>query len=144
VEGNQDIDIQFAKCCNPIKGDSIVGYITQNRGLVIHKKTCSNIQRVLPSRLKEVEWIQAQDYTYAVKYDILVQDRPGVLSAISGVNADYDSNIKKIEVEALSHSMSKIRIVFEVKDTGQLDHITGAYRKVKGVYSILRKRIVER
>ncbi|MCK4835205.1 MAG: bifunctional (p)ppGpp synthetase/guanosine-3',5'-bis(diphosphate) 3'-pyrophosphohydrolase [Candidatus Aminicenantes bacterium] len=144
VEGYQDIDILFAKCCNPIKGDDVVGYMTQNRGLVIHNKNCTNVRNVLPSRLKKVNWNQNEDHSYQVKYDLIVQDRPGILSAISSINADYDSNIKKIENEYISQIMNKIKITFEVTDTKQLQQIANKYRKIKDIYSVMRKRIAEK
>ena len=144
VEGYGDIDIIFAKCCNPIKGDDVVGYMTQKRGLVVHKKTCSNVKNVLPSRLKTVTWKQDQDHSYQVKYDLIVQDRPGILSAVSSINADYNSNIKKIDNEYISQLINKIKITFEVTDIKQLHQIAGKYRKIKGMYSVIRKRIAER
>lgn len=143
VEGYQDIDIIFAKCCNPIKGEKIIGYVSQNRGLVIHKEKCSNIKNVIPSRIKEVNWNKDEEYTYIVKYDLIVQDRPGVLSAISSINANHNSNIKKIENENISHSMSKIKISFEVSDLKHLQKIIDEYKKVKGVFTILKKRVSE-
>jgi len=144
VEGYQDIDIIFAKCCSPIKGEKIIGYVSQNRGLVIHKEKCSNIKNVIPSRIKEVNWNVDEDFTYTIKYDLIVQDRPGVLSAISSINANHNSNIKKIENENISQSMSKIKISFEVSDLTHLQKIINEFKKVKGVFSIVRKRITEK
>ena len=144
VEGYQDIDIVFAKCCFPIKGDQIVGYVTQNRGLVIHKQNCTNVKNGLPSRLKKVEWNINEDYSYIVKYDLIVQDRPGILSAISSINAEFDSNIKRIENENISQNMGRIKIAFEVTDVGQMLKIAKEYKKVKGVFSAVRKRISEK
>jgi guanosine-3',5'-bis(diphosphate) 3'-pyrophosphohydrolase len=144
VEGYQNIDISFAKCCNPIKGDKIVGYVTQNRGLVVHKESCSNVKNVLPTRLKEVNWNKGETYSYNVKYDLIVQDRPGVLTAVSGINAAHDSNIKKIENEYLSQNVNKIKITFEVVDVNQLHKIAAEYKKIKGIYSVIRKRIIEK
>lgn len=144
VEGYQDIDIVFAKCCSPIKGDQIVGYVTQNRGLVIHKQKCTNVKNALPNRLKRVEWNVNADYSYIVKYDLIVQDRPGILSAISSINADFDSNIKTIENQNISQNMSKIKIAFEVSDVSQMQKIAKEYKKIKGVFSAVRKRISEK
>lgn len=143
VEGYGDIDIVFAKCCNPIKGDDVVGYMTQKRGLVVHKKSCTNVTNVLPSRLKKVTWKLNQDHSYQVKYDLIVQDRPGILSAVSSINADCNSNIKKIENEYVSQLINKIKITFEVTDIRQLQKIANKYKKIKGMYSVVRKRIAE-
>ncbi len=141
VEGYQDIDITFAKCCNPIKGAPISGYMTQKRGLVVHRADCSSMKNVLPSRLKKVNWNVNEDYSYLVKYDLIVQDKPGILSAISTVTADNDSNIRKAESESSSQNMSRIRITFEVKDVQQLQKIYKGFQQIKGVFQVSRKRI---
>ncbi len=140
VEGYRDIDILFARCCTPIKGDDIVGYITQRRGLVIHRENCPNLKNVLPSRLKEVSWNEVEDFSYLVKYDLLVEDRPGVLSSVSSITAENNSNIKKIEIEEISQHMSKIKIAFEVKNTTQLNRIHNQFKNTKGVESVIRRK----
>ncbi len=141
VEGYQDIDVMFARCCNPIKGDKIAGYMTKNRGLVIHKENCINLKHVMPTRRKQVFWNEDEkDYSYEVRYDLVVLDKPGLLSAISTIIANYDSNIRKIENEKISQQMNKLKITFEVKDTEQLSKIQKDFKKVKDVYQIIRKR----
>lgn len=142
VDGYQDIDISFAKCCNPIKGEKIVGYVTQKRGLVIHRESCANLKNVMHTRRKKVEWNDIWDYQYRVKYGLLVQDKPGLLSSISGITAKYDSNILKVENERISHTTSNIKIIFEVKDIDQLSKITKEFNQIKGVYSIDRKLVI--
>ncbi len=141
VEGYRDIDVMFARCCNPIKGDKITGYVTINRGLVIHKENCINLKHVMPTRRKQVFWNKdVDDYSYDVRYDLFVLDKPGILSTISAIIANHDSNIRKIENEKISQQMSKLKIIFEVKDTAQLSKIQKEFKKVKDVYQIIRKR----
>ncbi len=140
VEGYQDIDITFAKCCNPIKGEKIIGYITKHRGLVIHKEECINLRNVISPRLNKVEWNEFDDHLYLVKYDLIVHDKPGLLSIISGVNAEFNSNIRKIESEKAGQNITKIKITFEVKNIDQLKKIFNKYKKVKGTFSVIRKR----
>jgi GTP pyrophosphokinase len=142
VDGYQDIDISFAKCCNPIKGEKIVGYVTQKRGLVIHRESCVNLKNVMLTRRKQVEWNDLWDYQYRVKYGLMVHDKPGILSSISGITAKYDSNILKVENERISQTTSNIKIVFEVKDINQLNKITREFHQIKGVYSIDRKLVI--
>jgi guanosine-3',5'-bis(diphosphate) 3'-pyrophosphohydrolase len=142
VDGFQDIDISFARCCNPIKGEKIVGYVTQKRGLVIHRENCVNLKNVMHTRRKKVEWNDFWDYRYRVKYGLLVQDKPGLLSSISGITAKYNSNIIKVENERISQSTSNIKIIFEVKDIDQLDKITKEFNQIKGIYSIDRKMVI--
>ncbi len=141
VDGFQDVDVTFAKCCGPIKGEKIMGYIAQKRGLVIHKEDCSSIKNAVPSRLIHVEWNDIWDYSYRVKFDLLAEDKPGLLNVISGITADFNSNILKVESEKVSQSMSKIRLVFEVKDVSQLEKIYSEFKKIKGLVSLDRKRL---
>jgi GTP pyrophosphokinase len=142
VDGYQDIDVSFAKCCTPIKGEKIIGYVTQNRGLVIHRETCANLKNVMHTRRKKVEWSDIWDYRYRVKYGLLVQDKPGLLSSISSITAKYNSNILKVENERISQTTSNIKIIFEVKDIDQLNKITKEFNQIKGVYSIDRKLVI--
>ena len=140
VDGQGDIDFTFAKCCHPIKGEEIVGYITKNRGLVVHRKNCPNVNSEIPSRLKRVSWTDAPDYSYRVKLQLLADDKPGMLSSITGVIAACGSNIKKIEMEPASQAVARVQIVFEVRDMFQLEEITSRLRELGGVYSIQRRK----
>jgi guanosine-3',5'-bis(diphosphate) 3'-pyrophosphohydrolase len=140
VEGQSDIDFIFAKCCHPIKGEEIIGYITKNRGLVVHKKNCPCINLEIASRLKHVSWNDTLDRAYQVKLELLVADKPGVLSAITGITAASNSNIKKLEQEQSSQDMVRITLVFEVKDMFQLNEIHRQFKKIPDIYSINRKK----
>jgi guanosine-3',5'-bis(diphosphate) 3'-pyrophosphohydrolase len=144
VEGYKDIDVTLAKCCNPIKGENIVGYITLNRGLVIHREDCVNLKNALDSRRKRVAWNDIDDYLYQVRIELMVEDKPGLLCSISSITAKYDSNIKKIENEKISQNLSKIKIIFDVRDSSQLAKIRNEFKNTKGVYSIFRKRLSEK
>ena len=144
VDGQGDIDFTFAKCCHPIKGEEIIGYITKNRGLVVHRKDCPNVNSDIPSRLKRVSWNEAPDYSYQVKLQLLADDKPGMLSGITGVIAACGSNIKKIEMEPASQAVARVQIVFEVRDMFQLEEITSRLRELSGVYSIQRRKAAGR
>jgi guanosine-3',5'-bis(diphosphate) 3'-pyrophosphohydrolase len=140
VDGQPDIDFIFAKCCHPIKGEEIVGYITKNRGLVVHRKNCPNVNQEIPSRLKHVTWNETFEHAYQVKLELLVADKPGVLSAITAITAASNSNIKKLAQEQTSQSMVKITLIFEVKDMFQLNEIYSQFKKIPDIYSINRKK----
>ncbi len=144
VEGQGDIDFTFAKCCHPIKGEEIIGYITKNRGLVVHRKSCPNVNTDIPSRLKRVSWNEAPDYSYPVKLRLLADDKPGMLSSITGVIAACGSNIKKIEMEPATQAVARVQIVFEVRDMFRLEEITSRLRQLSGVYSIQRRKAAGR
>lgn len=141
VEGYRDVDITFARCCNPIKGDKIAGFITKNRGLVIHKDKCASLKHVMPTRRIKVDWNEdVKDFSYDVRYDLMVIDKPGLLSTISTIIAGYNSNIRRIENEQISSQMNKLKITFEVKDTDQLRRIEQEFKAVKDVYQVIRKK----
>ncbi|MBE0665976.1 MAG: bifunctional (p)ppGpp synthetase/guanosine-3',5'-bis(diphosphate) 3'-pyrophosphohydrolase, partial [Candidatus Aminicenantes bacterium] len=144
VEGQTDIDFIFAKCCNPIKGEEIVAYITKNRGLVVHKKKCPNVNLEIPSRLKRVSWNEVSEHSYQIKLQLLAADKPGMLSTITGITAASNSSIKKIEQVQSGQSMVKITLVFEVKDMFQLNEIIGNFKTLPGIYSLNRKKIAEK
>lgn len=144
VEGYQDIDVKFAKCCNPIKGEKIKGFITLKRGLVIHRENCSSLRNVMEERIKKVAWNEEAEFSQLVKYDLIVSDKPGMLSTISNITAKYDSNIKKIENEAITQNSSKIKIIFEISHVDQLKKISGEFSKTKGIFQVIRKRASEK
>jgi GTP pyrophosphokinase len=144
VDGQPDIDFIFAKCCHPIKGEEIISYITKNRGLVVHKKNCPNVNMEIPSRLKRVTWNEGLDHAYQVKLELLVADKPGMLSTITGIIAASNSNIKKIEQEQSGQAMVKITLIFEVKDMFQLNEIYKHIKAVPDLYAINRKKISDK
>ena len=94
----------------------------------------------IASRLKRVSWNEAPDYSYRVKLRLLADDKPGMLSSITGVIAAGGSNIKKIEMEPASQAVARVQIVFEVRDMFQLEEITSRLRELGGVYSIQRRK----
>jgi guanosine-3',5'-bis(diphosphate) 3'-pyrophosphohydrolase len=140
VDGQPDIDFIFAKCCHPIKGEEIIGYITKNRGLVVHKKSCPNVNAEISSRLQHVSWNEKLEHVYQVKLELLVADKPGMLSTITGIIAASNSNIKKLEQEQASQTMGKVTLIFEVRDMFQLNEIYSQLKQIPDIYSINRKK----
>jgi len=140
IEGYSDIDFSFAKCCNPIKGERIIGYITMNRGISVHREDCSNVKKFVDSKLIDVSWNDVSDYLYLVRYDFIVSDKPGMLNAISKVTTEFNSNIRKIINEKYNQNSSRISLSFEVKNIEQLKSILNEFKKIKGIYRIIKKR----
>jgi guanosine-3',5'-bis(diphosphate) 3'-pyrophosphohydrolase len=94
--------------------------------------------------LKRVTWNEALNHVYLVKLELLVADKPGMLSIITGITAASNSSIKKIEQEQSSQTMVKITLVFEVRDMFQLNEILNKFKKVPDLYSINRKKISDK
>ena len=107
----------------------------------MHRKNCPNVNSEIPSRLKRVSWNEAPEHAYQVKLQLLADDKPGMLSTITGITAASNSNIKKIELEQASQAMARVTLVFEVRDMFQLNEIIGRFKALPGIYSINRKKI---
>ena len=144
VEGIQDLEFSLAKCCSPIKGEAIVGYVTASRGLVIHKKGCPSVAAAVPLRLKEASWSETGEVNFLVRYDLTVLDRPGTLTAITAVNAAHDSNIKKVEQEQINQNTARVALTFEVRDQSQLHEIEAHFLSTEGVIHLNRRRLTSR
>ena len=140
VDGYNDIDFSFAKCCNPIKGELIVGYITLNRGISIHRASCRNVKKFVDTKFLDVSWNETDDHCYHVNYDLIVSDKPGILNSISKVTTEHNSNIRKILNEKHSQYSSRVNLSFEVKNIGQLNSIVNDFKKIKGMFKVIKKR----
>jgi len=141
VEGQDNIDFTIARCCSPIKGDEIIGYMTKNRGLVIHKRDCPNVNLELSSRIMQVAWNKTDGALYQARFDLIITDKPGMLSSVTGILARSDSNIKKIDLEQINQTMARVKLTFEVKDVLHLNQIYAELKNTPGIYSIVRKKI---
>ncbi len=140
VDGYNDIDFSFAKCCNPIKGENIVGYITLNRGISVHRENCRNVKKFLDSKFLDVSWNETDEHYYLVNYDLIVSDKPGILNSISKVTTEHNSNIRKIINDKHSQNASRIALSFEVKNISQLNSIVNEFKKIKGMFKVIKKR----
>jgi GTP pyrophosphokinase len=144
VEGHSDIEVSLAKCCYPIKGDDIKGYITANRGLVIHKNNCSNLKNVIDSKIKQVTWNRDIESSYLIRYNIIIDDQVGALNKITTILTNHNSSIRDISIEEISSKNKRIKVVFEVSDLNQLNKIQEDLQNQKSIYSVVRKRITEK
>ena len=140
VMGVGDVLTRLGCCCHPVPGDAIVGYITRNRGVTIHRQSCYNIRREKErERLAPVEWGE-RPQVYPVGIDIQAWDRVGLLRDISGVVAGEEVNITSIKArEGRDHS-SYIHFTVETRDMGQLSRLLSRVEGVKGVISATRAR----
>ena len=130
-----------AQCCNPIRGESIVGYITRGKGVAVHSIHCPNVTNLMyePERRIDVEW--ARDETaptaYPVKLTVFCDDRFGMLKSITGVIGDAKSNIKNITAHT-SNSQASVEVVLDIADLKHLEQIIAGLRKIPGVHEVQR------
>src|ERR1700686_4996486 len=139
VKGHDDLLVYRAKCCNPIPGDEIVGYITRGRGVAVHTRTCPNVQNLLyqTARRIPVEWGGAGAATFQVQLMIRAKDRAGLLAEITAVISGAGSNIHSLESRP-DRLNARIDASLEIADRRQLETILANIRKVSGVYDVER------
>ena len=138
VKGVDDILIRFGKCCQPVPGDPIIGYITRGYGVTVHRTTCVNALRMTPERQIEVEWNQEANETYPVKIRIVSHDRVGLLADVVGNISKFGANILNASSETRDNKMVDSYFTIGVEDTNHLERILSAIRKVKLVQDVKR------
>jgi GTP pyrophosphokinase len=138
VKGVDDILIKFGKCCQPVPGDPIIGYITRGYGVTVHRTNCVNALRMNPERQIEVEWNQEVTETYPVKIRIISQDRVGLLADVVGNISKFGANILNAKTETRENKMVDSFFTIGVEDTTHLAKIVSAVKKVKHVQEVKR------
>ena len=139
VRGHGDLMVYRSKCCNPIPGDEIVGYVTRGRGVAVHTKSCPNVQNLLyqTERRIGVEWESKAGSKYPVGLLIRTQDRPAMLADITAVISEAGSNIRKLESRP-DNLHARIEATLEIDDRKQLERIIANIKKISGVFDVER------
>ena len=139
VKGQDDLLVFRAKCCNPIPGDDIVGYVTRGRGVAVHTRACPNVQNLLyqTERRISVEWGGENAATFPVELLIRAKDRPGLLAEITAVISGAGSNIRTLESRP-DRQNARVEASLEITDKRQLETILSNIRRVNGVYGVER------
>jgi len=140
VKGLNDILVRFSKCCNPLPGDPIIGYITQGQGVTIHRKGCLNVMKMSNERQIEVQWSKNFTESYPAGIKVLTEDRFGLLADIASVISKHKSNILNAKSETKETGLGLFYFTVLVESTDQLRKIMSDIRKVKKVTAV--KRIV--
>ncbi len=140
VKGIGDIMVYLAKCCNPIMGDEIIGYITRGKGVSVHTVNCSNAEKMVydGERRIDVEWERGQETLYEVRIIVHAQDRQGMLADIVSVISEERTNIKDAQAKSLEGKKAKIRLILEIHDKDHLNRIMKKIRSIDDVNSIER------
>jgi len=139
ITGIEDILVRFARCCNPIPGDEIVGYISRGRGVTVHTANCPNVAGMDGERIVDVQWNIKEKQTYPVHMRVVCRDKKGLLAEVSTVISSMDINISHAEVETRPADMQAI-LSFEVNvsDLQQFNQVLAAIKKLKSVISVER------
>ncbi|MGH9360859.1 MAG: TGS domain-containing protein, partial [Thermoanaerobaculia bacterium] len=141
VKGQGDMLAYLAKCCNPLPGEEIVGYVTRGRGVSVHAVDCANVKNLLynPEREIEVQWAKQKDDVYQVALTIETADQPGVLARLADAIARAGSNITQIEAETRETGRGLMQIVVELRSRKHLDKLLREVRAVAGVLRVDRR-----
>ncbi len=139
VHGHDDLMVYRAKCCNPIRGEEIIGYITRGKGIAVHSKSCPNVRNLLydADRRIEVEWVGPKYSLYPVKLTLFTRDRQGLLADVTGAISDIRSNIQNLEVHT-GDSHANIDVTLDIVDLEHLEKVVSSLRKIEGVYQVER------
>ena len=134
--------MQLSRCCNPVPGDRILGYITRGRGLTIHSVDCPNLGALDydRERLVEVEWDTATPSQHAVKIAVIAEDKTGVLANVSSAIAECNANISRAEIITREDRKAELDFVVEIADTSHLNRVLKAIERVEGVITARRLR----
>ena len=139
VKGHGDLLVYRARCCNPIRGESVVGYVTRGKGVAVHSVSCPNVLMYEPERRIEVEWGKEEGVptSFPVKLTVFCDDRFGMLKQITAVISDTKTNIRNIGART-ENGQANVDIVIEIEDLKHLEGIIQGVRKIPGVHDVQR------
>jgi len=139
VEGAGDVMAYLSRCCNPMPGDGIIGYVTRGRGVAVHKKDCNNVRNSDTERLIKVEWDNSYSGTYDIALEIEASDRIGLLNDIVAKIAEMKINIVNFNLRTTPQGVAVVGLILSLTKIELLDSIMGKLRSIKDVYQVKRK-----
>ena len=142
VKGIDNCLVKLSKCCNPLPGDEIIGYITKGRGVSVHRKDCVNINDLLKeeNRIIEVQWYEQEKVTYTVEIEILANDRNGLLADIVQKINESKAKLLGVNAKATKERIAITDVSIEVDSLDSLNKIIKELRKIDSVYEVNRKK----
>ena len=143
VHGIDDLMVYRAKCCNPIRGDAIVGYVTRGKGVAVHTRLCPNVQNLMydSERKIDVEWTRNVEETFPVRVVVHTDDRPGLLHQITSALADEKINVRSLEARtdySQNTDAAIVEMTVEVRDKKHLEKLCTAMRRISGIRDVER------
>jgi GTP diphosphokinase / guanosine-3',5'-bis(diphosphate) 3'-diphosphatase len=142
VRGVDDVMVYRAKCCNPIKGEAIVGYVTRGKGIAVHARMCPNVQNLMydSERKIEVEWARHASDSFPVRIVVHTDDRPGLLHQLTSVLSDESTNVRSLEAktDVSGTSEALVEMTVDVRDKKQLEKLCSTMRRISGVRDVER------
>ena len=139
VKGVDDLLVRFARCCAPVPGDPVVGFITRGRGISVHSRKCPKVFQTDPHRLVEIEWDKSTKHDRRVKIRVVCSDRPGLLADMSNAVKEQNINITRAQIGTTKDKKAVCHFTIEIKDTSELRSLLSHLEAVPGV--ILAERV---
>jgi GTP pyrophosphokinase len=139
VKGVDNLLVHFARCCKPLPGDEIVGYVTRGRGISVHREDCPNIREAAPERLLEVQWGSSENQIFPVELVITAWDRKGLLQEIMNVLGELKANILSINGSGLKDGSAQVHLTVEVHSLEHLGKISDKLKSLKSVMEVSRQ-----
>ena len=135
VKGDADVMVKLARCCTPVPGDKIIGFVTRGSGVSVHRDDCKNVVqlRTEPERIMDVSWASSTKSIFLVQIQIEALDRSGLLSDVTRVLSEHHVNILSASVSTRSDRVALSRFVFEMGDPGALEHLLNAVRRIEEI-----------
>ncbi|MBI4406161.1 MAG: bifunctional (p)ppGpp synthetase/guanosine-3',5'-bis(diphosphate) 3'-pyrophosphohydrolase [Deltaproteobacteria bacterium] len=138
VKGIEDLLVRFARCCNPVPGDSVIGFITRGRGISVHSRKCPKVFDSDPHRLIDIEWDLSQKTERRVKVRVVCEDRPGLLADMSRVIRDQNANISNAQIGTTKDKKAVCVFSVTIRDLSHLKKIISSLEAISGVISVGR------
>ena len=140
VKGVDDLWVKLARCCTPVPGDPVIGFVTRGSGVSVHREDCSNVSglRAEPDRIVEVEWAPSAATVFLVQIQVEALDRARLLSDVTRVLSDAHVNILSASVQTTRDRVAISRFTFEMGDPTHLGHVLAAVRRIDGVFDVYR------
>ncbi|MFM5905812.1 MAG: RelA/SpoT family protein [Micrococcales bacterium] len=140
VRGDADVMVKLARCCTPVPGDDIIGWVTRGSGVSVHRTDCRNVVELKnePERMMEVSWAENSKSLFLVQIQIEALDRNGLLSDVTRVLSEHHVNILSASVSTRADRVALSRFVFEIGDPTILEHLLNAVRRIDAVYDVYR------
>jgi GTP diphosphokinase / guanosine-3',5'-bis(diphosphate) 3'-diphosphatase len=142
VKGIDNCLVRLSRCCNPVPGDEILGYITRGRGVSVHRKDCSNVTDNLDAedRLIEVGWYSAINVAYKADITVMANDRTALLMEVTNVIGESKIPLKAINARTTREQIAVMNLTLEIVDTEQLEKIIKKLKKIDGVFDVTRSK----
>ncbi|MDP4092874.1 MAG: bifunctional (p)ppGpp synthetase/guanosine-3',5'-bis(diphosphate) 3'-pyrophosphohydrolase [Bacillota bacterium] len=144
VKGIENCLVRISRCCNPVPGDQIIGYITRGRGVSVHRKDCVNVENIDnmdgENRLIEVSWYTSENVAYKADITVMANDRTALLMEITNVIGESKIPLKAINARTTKEQIAIMNLTLEITDTDQLDKIIKKLKKVQGVFEVTRNK----